>query len=129
MTDPAKQNSHDTMVQVKSILLKFEKYDDIRANLSSNPDKPAPIYIENASRELIPDITAMREKLTIFEVETPDSIQSNQTHRNWIAIARFCEENDAVFRIVVTKGYAGEVQTRLDELQIKAQIEEVIDTN
>lgn len=129
MTNSASQTTHNTMVQVKSILLKFEKFDDIRANLSANPDKPAPISLNDSTPDYIPDITAVRDKLTFFEVETSDSLQTDETQMRWSQLYQYCQNHDAVLRIVVPKGQANTARTMIDQLQIDACIDEVIDVN
>jgi hypothetical protein len=129
MTNPALQTAHDTMVQVKSILLKFEKFNDIRANIPSNPDKPAPISLDDSTPDFVPDITAVRDKLTFFEVETADSLQTGAVQTRWFQLSRYCKENDALLRIVVPKGHANETRTIIENLQIDASIDEVIDAS
>jgi hypothetical protein len=129
MTNPSSQTTHDTMVQVKSILLKFDKFNDIRANIPSNPDKPAAISLCDSTTDYIPDITAVRDKLTFFEVETADSLQTEAAQTRWRQLSGYCKENDVVFRIVVPKGQASETQTIIDKLQIDANIDEMIDAS
>ncbi len=114
------------MVQVKSILMKFEKYDDIKSDLPENPDKPEAIPNAPQDCRCIPDITARKDKFTLFEVETTDSINDPHTTDQWTLFANYAQENDAVFKVLVPKGAADAAQKRLDELNIQAEIEEVI---
>ncbi len=127
MENHLEQQIHDTMVQVKSILLKFEKFLDIRANFPASSDKPLPLSDDDPTREYIPDITARGDTMILIEVETSQTFHEPETLKSWSFFDRYAKIHQADFRIVVPKGYSVIATQLIQELNIEAKVEEVIE--
>lgn len=119
------QRDHDAMVRTVATWLTGNGYRDVRADLPEWPRKPEKITWKHSGEGHVPDATAWGEKFHLFEVETADSISGKHTEDQWKLFAAFAAEHDAVFFVVVPRGYAHAARAQLIALGISAQVWEL----
>jgi len=118
------QEEHDRMVKSVANLLTERGYKNICADLEGFT-QPRRIVWESTGEGYFPDVTGHRDKLLrIFEVETGDSIDDEHTEDQWKLFSNYAQVNSAVFYIVFPRGAFDQVQKRLQQLGIQAQLME-----
>ena len=117
------QNDHDRLVRMLAAALRVKERGGLKADL---PEYPKPDGVsEDGGAVFVPDATGKGKTLELYEVETADSIDDQHTDDEWAAFARYAEQQDAAFTVVVPKGSGKAVGERLAELGIDAGVWEL----
>lgn len=124
MTVRKSQADHDRMVASVARILIGKGYQDVRADIPGQA-LPRRIVWQSTGEGFRPDVTAVRDGLRIFEVETADSIMDAHTEPQWKLFAAYARHNSAMFYIVFPKGSLETVTQRLQYLRVEALLMEV----
>lgn len=115
-------NEHDELLEKVLLRLKNNYYTNIKSSLSDS-EKPAPINLGSINANYIPDITAMKSgKLYILEVETSDTLKSNERDPLLKAISKSAEANNAEFVVAVPIAVLMEAGKKLSQLKVDASV-------
>ncbi len=121
MSKRRSQMEHDSLVEMLADGLYSKDLKDIRADVTGF-HKPDKITLPGTDGGDVPDITAVGEKLIIYEIETPDSIFDEHTEGQWSLFASYAQENGAVFCVVVPPMCVADAKHRLNQLALTAQV-------
>ena len=116
------QEDHDKLVDFVATALFGKEFSEVRVDLAGYA-RPERIVSKKARRGHVPDATAWKGRLVLFEVETPDSIDS--ARNRWLCSADYAKKQNAQFFIVVPAGFGIAVRQRLDKLGVEAGVWEV----
>lgn len=118
------QAEHDRMVAAVARILLGKGYQDVRADIPGHT-LPRRIVWQSTGEGFRPDVTALRDGLRMFEVETADSISDAHTEPQWTLFSSYARHNNALFYIVFPSGSLEAVTQRLQDLRLEALLMEV----
>ena len=73
----------------------------------------------------VPDVTASGQRFHIYEVETEESLDSEETRLQWKAFNRFARQNEhAHFVIIVPRGVGLKAEAQKNYYQLSAEVRE-----
>src|SRR4051812_36927491 len=102
MSKRKSQEEHDAMVGYIANFLVSNDYRTIKADI---PGYHAPDAIAaTTGKKFVPDVSAHGKRLNFFEIETADTIYDDHASDEWTQFARFADQNNAVFWLVVPRG-------------------------
>ena len=113
------QQRHDHMVQRIASGLRQEGFREVRAAGVSGFDPPDPIDGR------VPDVAAFNRHGYIYEVETEDTLDRDETLRQWKAFAHYARYNDTRFVIVVPLGSGVQASALKNYYTLRAEVREV----
>ena len=97
----------------------------IRANISGF-ESPQRVVRKSTSENYIPEVTSVKNKqFRIFAIETKDSMAQGEPEGRWKLFAEFAKQNDALFYIVFSVGQVEIVKSKLEQLNIEANLWQV----
>jgi len=112
------QQRHDAMVQRIADGLRDGGFPTVRADQVDGYAPPDEIGGQ------VPDVTASGQQEYIYEVETEESLELDETDRQWQAFAHYARHNNAQFVIVVPKGLGIKAKARKNFHQLRAEVRE-----
>lgn len=115
---------HDSLVKTVAQILVGRGYSDVKADIEGYTP-PKKIVWETSREGFVPDVTAQRDELRIFEVETVDTMSAPHTEEQWKLFFAYAKANKAMFYIVFPKGSVDAVKKRLEEIGISAYLWEI----
>lgn len=119
------QVDHDEMVRNAVNFLRNNGYTNIKAHLSGF-DTPSLIRWEGQYNGHIPDVEAYGNgRLSLFEVETADTIDDQHTANQWKLFAAHAKNNNGEFWVIVPRGKKYAAEQRIINLGIAAKVWEI----
>jgi hypothetical protein len=115
----AAQQRHDRMVERIANGLRQQGFREVRAAGLSGFEAPDPI----GGR--VPDVAAHNRHGYLYQVETEDSLDGDDTLQQWKAFAHHARYNDTRFVIVVPRGSGVRAQALKNYYQLRAEVREV----
>ncbi len=112
------------MIKTVAQILTGRGYKEVKADIEGYT-VPEKIVWESTKQGFIPDLTARKDELRIFEVETADTINDPHTEEQWKLFFVYAKTNKAMFYIVFPKGCVETVKARLEEIGINAYLWEI----
>lgn len=113
------QERHDAMVRRIAQGLRDGGFNEVLADGVDGFEIPDPI----GGR--VPDVLARGNRLHIYEVETEETLGSEETRLQWQAFDRFVrKDDDAHFVIVVPKGLRLKAEAQKNYYQLSAEVRE-----
>lgn len=115
-------NEHDELLEKVLLRLKNNYFTKIKSSLSDS-DKPDPINPGVIETNYTPDITAMKaDKLYIIEVETSDTLKSNERDQLLKAISKYADANNTELVVAVPFTALMEAGKKLSQLKVDASV-------
>lgn len=113
------QERHDHMVERIAEGLRQEGFPEVRAAGLEGFDPPDPVEGH------VPDVSATNHHRYIYEVETEESLELEETRLQWKAFGHFARYNDTRFVIVVPQGVGTQATALKNYYQFRAEVREV----
>jgi len=113
------QQRHDHMVERIATGLRQEGFREVHADGPAGFERPDPIAGE------VPDVAARHRHHYLYEVETEETIDCEETLRQWKAFAHHARYNDTRFVIVVPQGAGVRAQALKNFYRLRAEVREV----
>ena len=115
-------NEHDELLEKVLLRLKNNYFTNIKSILSES-EKPVSINLEGIDTKYIPDITAVKTgKHYILEVETSDTLRSNEHDTVLKAISKYAEANNTDFVVAVSIAVLIDAGKKLSQLKVDASV-------
>lgn len=113
------QQRHDRMVERIANGLRQEGFPRVEADGLAGFDSPDPIDGQ------VPDVAAYHHHHYIYEVETEETVDLEETLRQWKAFAHHARYNDTRFVIVVPRGSGVRAEGIKNFYRLRAEVREV----
>ncbi|MFA9459954.1 hypothetical protein [Thiohalorhabdus methylotrophus] len=113
------QERHDGMVRRIAHGLRDGGFNEVRADGVDGFELPDTIDGR------VPDVTARGHRFHIYEVETEETLSSEETRLQWQAFSRFARHDDqAHFVIIVPQGVGLKAEAQKNYYQLSAEVRE-----
>lgn len=113
------QERHDRMVERIATGLRREGFQAVYAAGVDGFDPPPPIDGQ------VPDVAASHSRHYIYEVETEETVDSEETLRQWKAFAHYARYNDSHFVIIVPPAARVQALALKNYHRLRAEVREV----
>jgi hypothetical protein len=113
------QQRHDHMVERIAEGLRQEGFREIQAAGLDGFEQPAAIDGH------VPDVAAGHRHHYLYEVETEETLEREETLQQWKAFARHARHNDTRFVIVVPLGSGLQAQALNNYYRLRAEVREI----